>query len=51
MRFLREQVATEWDGAWCCDKCWTAQHWKKEAFVDEHSGRKLCEKCAGEERE
>ncbi len=39
----RERVATEWDGCWFCDKCYSMHHWKTKAFVED--GQKLCADC------
>ena len=39
----RKRVATEWDGCWFCDKCYSMHHWKEEAYVE--NGEKLCKDC------
>ena len=46
--FEVKKVATEWDGAWFCEKCWGMHHWKEKAYVDQDNGDKLCEHCAKE---
>lgn len=37
-------VAVEWDGAWFCEHCWSAQHWTEKANITEN-GKKICDKC------
>ena len=44
--FEIKKVATEWDGAWFCDKCQKMLHWKEKAYVDQDNGDKLCKECA-----
>ena len=39
----QKRVATEWDGCWFCDKCYSMHHWKEKAFVE--NGEKLCKDC------
>ena len=46
--FEIKKVASEWDGAWFCEKCWSMHHWKEKAYVDQDNGDKLCEQCAKE---
>lgn len=40
----RKRVATEWDGAWCCDKCFKAQHWTTKANIT-IKNEKICDNC------
>lgn len=42
----RKRVATEWDGCWFCDKCYSMHHWKTKAFIED--GQKLCADCYNE---
>ena len=44
--FEIKKVASEWDGAWLCEKVWKMQHWKEKAYVDQDNGDKLCKECA-----
>ena len=30
--FEQHRAATEWDGAWFCDKCGSMNHYKTKAF-------------------
>ena len=40
----KKKVAVEWDRAWFCEHCWSAQHWTKEANITEN-GKHICDKC------
>ena len=40
----RKQVALEWDGAWFCESCWKAHHWKEKAYIIDN--RHYCRECA-----
>ena len=39
-------VASEWDGAWFCDKCFSMHHYTEKAYV--RFGKKYCVKCRKE---
>ena len=43
MRIQKRHVATEWDGAWFCDKCFKMEHYTVKAYIVHNE--KLCEKC------
>ena len=39
------KCATEWDGAWFCDKCETMFHWKTLGWKKDNINRFYCDKC------
>lgn len=43
--FEQHRAATEWDGAWFCDKCGSMNHYKTKAFNRIGMKEKLCSKC------